>query len=152
MRAALLLMVMLGGCAGPLVAPESRPPDFSIALTVYPSGAIEPPSGGERFVLEADGVLRAGFGNAAVDHPYPSAARTLSPDEFDRLYIFSRERGLLTPADGARVGGPGAYERDESTVTFVSVSYDGARRHAVYGAEDTAALELREFLRGLAWR
>src|ERR1051325_3817480 len=92
-----IFCVGLWGCAGAPVArvPEGRPSDLMVAATVLApvrEGEVVGTEGWprslrpSRFVIEADGWLRAAQGSEAVATTFPSRTRWLSGREMDELW------------------------------------------------------------------
>ena len=156
-------LVLLAGCRALPRAPEHRPADFSIAITVYPgpelrSGPVPDPgseggSPGERYVLEPDGALHSGVGAAVADHPLPPVLRRLDPAEHDRVYHVARQAGLFEVVRAFRVSGP---ETDTPLPgkprVLVELASSGVRRTAAFDPRDVEGLdELLQSLRDLSW-
>lgn len=136
-----LLLVALAGCssntpppapaAKPL--PDERPADFVLAATVYsPTAMAEarlPRSlRGARYVVEADGALRAAVGPALESKALPGQVRQLTPDEFDTLWRIIRESSLLDPQSVWRVENPEEITRaSDRTTALIYIACDGQR-------------------------
>jgi hypothetical protein len=140
-RAAMMVCAMVGcRASGPppapkaLAIPEARPSDFVMAATVFSparlSGADLPRSlKPARYVIEADGVLRAATGSAADATTFPGQTRQLTPGEFDSLWRLLRESGLLDSNSPLRVPDPETLVRaPDRTTALIYVSYGGERR------------------------
>ena len=162
--------VLLGACRsntpppapvqGPL--PEERPADFVLAATVYSPKSMEradlPRSlRPARYIVEADGVLRAAVGPGSETTTYPGQTRQLTPREFDTLWRIVRESGLLDAGSVWRVENPDEVTRaSDRTTALVYVGYEGKRTTVRMlldrsGAESVAAERLVDRLAELAW-
>jgi hypothetical protein len=115
------------------IPPDDRPADFVLAATVHSpesmSKARLPRSlQPARYVVEADGVLRAAVGGAAQTTTFPGRTRQLTPREFDALWRLVRESGLLDSQNVARIEGPDDLTRaPDRTTAIVYVSFGGRR-------------------------
>lgn len=115
------------------IPPDDRPADFMLAATVHSpesmSKARLPRSlQPARYVVEADGVLRAAVGEDSQTTTFPGRTRQLTPREFDALWRLVRESGLLDAENAARVEGPDELTRaPDRTTAIVYVSFDGRR-------------------------
>ena len=163
-------IAVLGGCRGngpppaPVVAalPDARPADFVLAATVYsPKGmaGVKLPRSlrAARYIVEADGVLRAGLGPGAQATTYPGQTRRLTAREFDALWRMVRESGLLDSASAWRVDDPeGITRASDRTTALVYVGYEGKRTTLRMlldrsGPEAVAAERLIDRLAEWAW-
>ena len=75
--------------------PNRAPADFSLGVTVFQPRERGPLPEPTRFVLEADGILRAAMGEGASGQTFPLRTRRLSRDEVDQLFRLSRDAGLF---------------------------------------------------------
>lgn len=184
--ALVLAAVLMAGCSGtgPLPRPqagpppESRPEDFMLAVTVLGPGrgsgpvvkATEGETGQEtiaatlprslrpgRYIVEADGALRAALGPGAEATTYPPRTRQLSPRQVDLLWRLVRDSGLLDPTNPGRIEGPEeALRSPDRTMALFYVGYAG-RRVMVRtlldrsGEESLAAERVVDRLAELAW-
>lgn len=164
---------LLGGCAGTPGPPLERPADFTLAVTVFsPRPEYDPITGrprvdpddpvtdtlwdrDARFVLEPDGLLRAEFGSAARLMGFPPIARRLRPEEFDALYAFARQRGLLEPEPRGRIPTATTFRpTGDRPEAVLEVALDGRRRalaRTVGPGGDRAAGGLVEELSQMVW-
>ena len=79
-----------------------RPADFALSVNVYgPAGAPERALRPGRYLVEADGLLRAVARNG--DGSFPPPARQLPPSAFDELWAMVRQSGILEPGSRYRV-------------------------------------------------
>lgn len=168
--AALAAATLLAACAGvsppkalvvkPL--PDERPPDLVLSATVFsPSlmqGAKLPRSlQPSRYVVEADGILRAAIGPGASSTTFPSQTRQLTPRQFDGLWRLIRESGLLDSGSSARVDDPESIVREPARTTAVFfVTFGGERatlRITLDRSSETAvnAEKILDRLAELAW-
>jgi hypothetical protein len=111
--------------------PASRPPDFTLAMTVYAPAGTRPgqlprslkPA---RYIVEPDGALRADARTKSV--PYPPMSRRLAPEQMDQLWRMLRESALLDPANPARVDDPAGVAPADRSLATVYISYFSTRR------------------------
>ncbi len=135
------LLAVLGACRShspppPPVEPplpETRPADFVLAATVYSpktmEGARLPRSlQAARYIVEADGALRAAVGAETEAKPFPGQTRRLTPGEFDALWRLVVESGLLDPGSAWRVDNPEEITRaSDRTTVLLYVACEGRR-------------------------
>jgi hypothetical protein len=113
--------------------PDERPADFVLAATVYSPDSMSeaklPRSlRGARYVVEADGALRAATGEDLKNKTFPGQVRQLSPREFDTLWRVVRESGLLDPESAWRVENPEQITRaPDRTTVLIYIACDGRR-------------------------
>jgi len=142
--------------------PDERPADFVLAATVYSPRSMEkarlPRSlKPARYIIEADGVLRAAVGPGSAGTTFPGQTRRLTPAEFDSLWRMVRESGLLDPGSAWRVEDPGEITRaSDRTTALVYVGYGGRRTTLRLlldrsGPEAVAAERVVDRLAELAW-
>jgi len=79
----------LGGCtaAGQMTLPNSRPGDFTLGVVVYgteDAGAVETRSA--RYIIDADGYLRASVGAGSSPSTYPKITRRLDAAQLDQIW------------------------------------------------------------------
>ncbi|MFG0306220.1 MAG: hypothetical protein ACF8Q5_08410 [Phycisphaerales bacterium JB040] len=103
-----ILIACLGACSTPRPARDTVPPAFEASLTVlHDRGEPVPDDAGPlapaRFVVEADGWLRAGRGTGVSRATLPPRVRRLPTDDRDRLWELVRQSGLLDPNDPVRI-------------------------------------------------
>jgi hypothetical protein len=139
--ASLLSVLPLGACRSntppplpvEMAVPEERPADFVLAATVYSPKSMEkaklPRSlRAARYIVEADGVLRAAVGPGSEATTFPGQTRRLTPREFDGLWRMVRESGLLDAGSAWRVENPEEITRaSDRTTALVYVSFEGRR-------------------------
>jgi len=131
-----------GGCGGPVravsvpvaVIPESRPADFTLAVTVL--GPARGQAEGElprsltpgRYIVETDGSLRVSLGAGATARTYPPRTRQLTPRQMDLLWTGIRDSGLLDPGHPGRINWPeDAVRSADRTTSLFYVGHDGGR-------------------------
>ena len=142
--------------------PRARPADFTLAATVLSRGSVEAKKLPRslrpgRYIVEADGVLRAATGPGATTTTFPGRTRQLTAEQFDSLWRDVRESGLLDPGNPARVDGPEAVGRvPERTTALLYAAYEGKRVTLRVpldrSSEDAIAAErVVDRLAGLAW-
>jgi hypothetical protein len=100
----------LAACAGPHAGglPDRRPPDFALGLTVYtPEGPVRRPGQrAARYIVDADGWLRAAVGPGAESDLYPMLARRLTAPQRDELWSLIRAAGFASVSEPLRIAGP----------------------------------------------
>lgn len=167
----LCLVALLAACAGPdrldeqpdLPAPHA-PGDFAVAITIYspvtdPGGLDTLPARlrPSRYVLEADGALRAEVRPGLTADDYPPRIRHLSGEQMDRIWRLVSAGPLADPDEPARIGGPVEVEPSPGrTDAIIYIADDHSRRFYrvnMLGASEPsrAAAELVERLAQLAW-
>lgn len=94
--------------AAPL--PSTRPADFTLAATVYSPDVPSLPRSlrPARYILGADGALRAASGAPASEETFPPIRAQLTPTQIDELWQLVRGSDLLNPSHPARVRNPQA--------------------------------------------
>lgn len=139
--AVMLGVLAVGGCrssspAPPPAAeavPDERPKDFIFAATVYSpksmrEAALPRSLKPARYIIEADGVLRAAVGPGATVETYPGQTRQLTPRQFDSIWRLVRDSGMLDPGNPSRVDDPETIQREPGrTTALVYIGY-GERR------------------------
>jgi hypothetical protein len=128
------------------VVPEERPPDLMVAATVLAPGPVEKSGqsgvGGvaataawpralraARYVIEADGDLRAVQGEDAGVTAFPPRTRQLTAAEMDQLWHQLVGSGLLAKNAPGHVDGPeDAVASPTKSVALIYTSFDGKRR------------------------
>lgn len=169
--------LLMGACAATrddgegaarVSAAPARPADFTLAVTVRGSPPARPArSGGgasttrpaspppglrpARYVIEADGVLRAALGPGATDDTFPVATRRLDPADLDRLWAIVARAGWLDSEPRGSDGGVPAGDASAAGAT-IAVSGHGARRTVHASRGDASGRALTEALAGLAWQ
>lgn len=140
--------------------PDERPEDLSMAATVFaPRVAlpdVELPRAfmPGRYIIEADGVLRAGQGDGPA---FPRRVRQLTPRQSDQLWRLVRDSGLLDEANPNRVSDPDSLVRSgDRTTALLYIAYAGNRatvRVAMdrSNADAFAAERIVDQLAELAW-
>lgn len=146
------------------------PADAATSVTVWvPASDAAPqanvPSPGwlrARYVLEPDGVLRAGFGDAATPDAHPPIARTLTPHEARQVHELARAAArapIAQPVTGPRVFTPAG--PNPACLVYVSTertrAYTVTIRRTIPAAETSAARPtdadaLVALLAELTWR
>lgn len=81
-----------------------------------------------RYIVEADGALRAAVGPGADANTFPGRTRQLSPAQFDALWRTLRQSGLLDADNPSRIEDPEAITRSpDRTTALVYVGFAGQR-------------------------
>ncbi len=114
--------------------PVERPQDLAIAATVFsprvplPASSLPRSLKPGRFVLEADGVLRASRGAVLEASTFPPRVRQLSPRQSDQLWRLIRDSGLLDADNPNRISDPEAAARSgDHTTALLYVAFGGQR-------------------------
>ncbi len=170
----LLLSLLLGGCASHgSMDSEAAPDDFVLGVTVYDLPSADPISSTDtsqlpravrpaRYVIEADGVLRASHGTAASPSDFPPMTRRLTPEQIDRLWTLTRATGVYPGAEGApgageQVGPVAGYEPPMGRITALIESFAAGQRASTalpIDSDDQRASPVRaltDALAELAW-
>src|SRR5262245_17807436 len=137
------LLAALAACASR--APERTcPPDFALSLTLMDSGggSLAP----AWFVVDPDGVLRAGLGERSEQTPLPPPVRVLSDDELAEVWADAKP---LLDLRSARA----APERPRSgrNVAVAYIARGGRGRTVTIDAPGEDVRPLAERLRRLAY-
>ena len=139
--------------------PDDRPSDLAMAATVFgprvplPDVALPRSLQPARYIIEADGVLRAGKGSVG----YPPAARRLTPRQRDQLWRVIRDSGLLDEGNPAQIEDPEeAVRSGDKTTAMMYISYGGKRMtlRVLLDRSSNDAIEAERFvdrLAELAW-
>lgn len=103
-------IVTLGGCASSASRRLGAPPsDAILSVTVMPQRPrfqrTEREFAPARYVVEADGVLRAAVGEGVTVQTYPGRTRDLTPDEWATLWDTLLATGVLDPDDPRAIEG-----------------------------------------------
>jgi hypothetical protein len=112
-RAAVAAMLaVMPGCVAPADDPALHdwpvPPDFALQVQALAATPAQPDAAAKsrdladmtcQFLVEPDRKLRVGFGPRVTARIHPAVRTVLSPQQVQRLYVFVRERGLLTPPE-----------------------------------------------------
>jgi hypothetical protein len=150
-----LFSAVLAACSGTPTArvPEARPTDLMVAATVLPpmrEGEVVETAAwprslrASRFVIEADGWLRAAQGAETKGGAFPARTRWLSGREMDELWRQLAGSGLLARDAPGRVEGPEeAAGSSSKPVALIYASWDG-RRQTVRVVMDRATPEAVE--------
>jgi hypothetical protein len=113
--------------------PEDRPKDFIFAATIYSPKSMRDASlprslKPARYIIEADGVLRAAVGPGSTVETYPGQTRQLTPRQFDSLWRLVRDSGMLDPGNASRVDDPETIQREPGrTTALVYIGYGESR-------------------------
>lgn len=117
----------LAGCGSKQAAAGvafDAPPDFTVDLSVLngePKSGLRPAhERSARYVLTADGVLRASFGDDLTPADFPPFARTLTRDQLNAVWNVVAELRLDVPPEGDAVGNVMLVERRQGSVTWLA--------------------------------
>lgn len=160
----------LGGCASPgTLERATAPDDFVLGVTVYDRPSATPVSStrGEdlpralkpgRYIVEADGVLRASLGNAAKADVFPPMTRRLSEAQVDRLWQLTNATGVFGEEPvGEPVGPVAGYLPPSGRITALIEAFAAGRRTATAMSIESAEQDprpvraLTDALAELAW-
>jgi len=161
-----MIMVFAAGVAACRASPEvsveglDEPPrDFVLGVTVVSPNVSDPDRARRpaRYIVEADGVLRASVGPGSSAETFPPRTRRLTPRQQDQLWRAVRETGLLAPDHPARVGNPSVVPpnpRRPGAIVYVAAG--GDRRYWLVALDedtpDAAGVRLLiDRLASLAW-
>lgn len=160
-RVILLSLLVLWGCASGGADPvmlRDAPPDLAMDVLVFePIPAEGGRRTGSRFVLEADGVLRAELDVQDPRRSYPAHTRRLTPEQISGLWRLIAESDLLDPQSPGAVAAPAVYRPAPNlSVALFTVRFAGETRsfRAMLGRADPDAERAGEIiarLRRLAW-
>jgi len=137
--------------------PAERPDDFSLAITVFRPEVvpIEEPieTRDARFIIEADGALRAEFGPRAREMAFPRRVRRLRPEQLDAVWARVVEADLLGLSPEGRIPGPEVFSPDPAlgTQIVVETMADGRRRTVVRTLEGEEERVLLDDLGNFVW-
>lgn len=166
--------MLIGGCAargglGDGSPPAARPDDFVLAVTVYDQPSDQPvhttrtsdlpralrPA---RYIVEADGVLRASLGAAASPSVFPPMTRRLSEDQLNTLWTLTLDTGVFDEEPpGERIGPVASYKPPRGRITALIESFAAGQRIScalgIEGAEQEhqPVRTLTDALAELAW-
>jgi hypothetical protein len=169
--AAFMALILQSACgssspiSGPVQGPplpDQRPADFIMSATVFSPRAAEAVSlprslRPARYIVEADGVLRAGTGTDVGINTFPPQTRRLTARQWDALWREVRDSGLLDPGSPARVDDPETLQRDPTRTTalfFISFAETRATLRVPLDRSDDVAVSAERVvdqLAELAW-
>jgi hypothetical protein len=138
----------VGGCqtTPPATLADVPPEDFALGVTVTP-GADAP----RRYVLDADGTLRASTGRGVTAQTLPPAVRRLDARTRERLWALARESYVLDPGNPYRADASALYgPAPGASVALVDVTASGVRRAAALDLAGEAGPFVRPLLDELA--
>jgi hypothetical protein len=138
-------LFLLGGCTsvGQMAdqsLPDRRPADFTLGVVVYgdeDSPGVEHRSA--RYIIDADGYLRASVGSGSSPSTYPKITRRLSRSQLDEVWSM---------VEGLNLGEPGGDGSDGAGEYLIELRSLGTSRS--WNANDSAG-DFVGFLAGLAW-
>lgn len=172
----LFLTVSLLGIAGcstsprplaepePVVLPDRAPDDFALSITVVgPASGAEPAEDlpraqrPARYLVEADGILRAAVGPGSTPRVFPRETRQLNKAQVQRLWRLVGETGLLQPTTLTRIDNTETFFPQRARPTaLVYIHQQGEGSHyavrlPVGDAESPAVAQLIDEVAALAW-
>lgn len=166
-RTSLTFMLLVGliltaGCRSgqpviltPLADETFIPARFSLGLTVMgpDAGEQEISLRPARYILEADGHLRAAIGEGSTPKTFPPIARRLDDRQMAGLWAIVDDAGILDDPDPARVGNPALIDPPRSgTIAVVSVRAGERARSSMFElvSDDPEADRILPLIRDLA--
>src|SRR5207302_1379451 len=111
-----------------------------------------------RYIVEADGVLRAALGSGSGPTTFPAQTRTLTHRQVRDLWRMIGDAGLLDPASPARIPEPErTVPRAEAPVAVLEITAGGKATGARVGLaanspDSAAARDLIDRLAEWAWQ
>lgn len=147
----------LSGCAGGVQQRVGMPPsDAMLSVTVMPQRPrfqrTEREFAPARYVVEADGVLRAAVGEGVTVETYPGRTRDLTPDEWANLWQVALSTGVMDPTDPRTVSGEMSLTPDPLRRATVWVRGSGRSAGMVVDpSRDEPSAALITLLEQLAW-
>lgn len=138
--AGLAVVFLAAGCSNGRTAddlygfdPRLTPEAFSVSLTVMNderSGLDDPAMRSARYIVEADGILRASIGSAVTPESFPPIIRRLDDRQVAGLWAIVDRTGMLRDPDPARVGNPDLVSRRQGRAIAVAWARAGERTRA----------------------
>lgn len=147
----------LSGCASGVQQRADMPPsDAMLSVTVMPQRPRfqrpEREFAPARYVVEADGVLRAAVGEGVTVETYPGRTRDLTPDEWANLWEVALATGVMDPADPRTVSGEMSLTPDPLRRATVWIRGGGRSAGMVVDpSRDEPTARLITLLEELAW-
>jgi len=154
---ALAASLPLSGCASTAQRRLGMPPsDAMLSVTVMPQRPRfqrpEREFAPARYVVEADGVLRAAVGEGVTVQTYPGRTRDLTDDEWATLWDAVLTTGVLDPDDPRAIEGEMSLTPDPLRRAVVWARGGGRSAGMVVDpARDEATAALVTLLEELAW-
>lgn len=134
------------------------PQSFTLGVTVVGEGvANDPALRPARYIVEADGLLRAAVGPGSTPSTFPPVTRRLNDAQVTALWAMVETAGILKDPDPARIGNPELVEpRRGDTVVVVSARADRLSRASAFDlvppdVEVDRVLPLVRLLAEYAW-
>lgn len=151
------LAAALPGCAGSAQRRLGMPPsDAMLSVTVMPQRPRfqrpEREFAPARYIVEADGVLRAAVGEGVTVQTYPGRTRDLTPEEWAELWEAVLTTGVLDPDDPRAIEGEMSLNPDPLHRAVVWARGGGRSAGMVVDpARDESTAALVTLLEELAW-
>ena len=144
--------VLCASCASPArhaaTSPDAPPPDFALSIIVREDAAGLTPA---RYVLDADGALRAAIGPGAGPDTFPTFTRRLDEDERRDLWRLALAAGAADPARRAIASDErAAFRRGERVIVWVRADEQAGVLSADPARDGTTRTLIEAFER-LAW-
>jgi hypothetical protein len=110
------------------------PRNFTLGVTVVGEGdPSDPAFRPARYIVEADGLLRAAVGPGASPSTFPPVTRRLDDSQLTTLWAMVETAGILKDPDPARIGNPELVEpRRGQTVIVVAARADRLSRASAF--------------------
>ncbi len=139
-------IAVLGACSTrPALGPDPVPSDFVLGITTYPTDA----EARARYVVEADGVLRAAEGAGVGPEVFPAETRRLTADERAQLWRLTHATGIFAPGASGQIEDVDVYEPDgEVMVTYAAAGGTGFL--SALPLDEPAVQALSEWLNAMA--
>lgn len=150
-------VLFAGGCASNASRRLGAPPsDAILSVTVMPQRPrfqrTEREFAPARYVVEADGVLRAAVGEGVTVQTYPGRTRDLTPDEWATLWDTLLATGVLDPEDPRAIEGEMSLSPDPLRRAVIWARGGGRSAGMVIDpSRDESTAALVTLLEELAW-
>jgi len=140
------ILQLLVGCVShssisKIALPDRRPADFTLGVVVFgEEGARDVSLRSARYIVDADGNLRASVGNGSDSGTFPKITRRLSSDDLDRIWINLEKLDL---------GEPIIYEGSLDDGYLIEIRSQQTTR--VWASNKKSTAEFVTMLADLAW-
>jgi len=112
-------LFLLGGCSSSreMVLPERRPADFTLGVVVFgDEDAGDVSSLSARYIVDAEGILRASVGEGSGALTYPKITRRLTDDQLEEIWDMLNQLALFPSGGGSN--GRGQWDIVQSPERF----------------------------------
>ncbi|MCA9303281.1 MAG: hypothetical protein KC996_04090 [Phycisphaerales bacterium] len=153
---AAILPVWMVGCSTNqrFTMPDTAPGDFVLAATVFTPPQEHPDSPASvpaRYIVEPDATLRAAVGPGSSPVIYPSPTRTLTSEQFARLWTLAHAIPLDTD-DARSINSPENFSPPADTPSFlIEFRANESQQAFAFPANHPQARALIDALADLAW-